>query len=56
MGDQSVPLEIAEKAIKEATEKAGYLNSIKAIDDAIGDIKTSMKEFNKSLNSLDKDD
>ena len=55
-GAKWVPLEIAEKAIKEATEKAGYINSIKAIDDAIGEIKTSMKEFNTSLNNLDKDD
>lgn len=55
-GAKWVPLEIAEKAIKEATEKARYLNSIKAIDDAIGDIKTSMEEFNASVKNLDKDD
>lgn len=51
-----VPLEIAEAAVKEAVEQTGYLNNIKAIDNAMEDIKNSMKQFNTSLENLDKDD
>lgn len=51
-----VPLEIAEAAVKEAVEQIGYLNNIKAIDNAMEDIKNSMKQFNTSLENLDKDD